>query len=59
MKYKVGDVVELKKPHSEGNCVKILEIVESGPYKGSYKIYIPYWDYFYIDDDDIVGKGEF
>lgn len=53
MKYKVNDWVRLKRPHSEGDSVRILEVV-----KKSYKIYIPYWDYFFITDKDILEINE-
>ena len=50
MNYRVGDIVQLKNPHSEGDHAKIYSIVD-----GMYKIYIPYWDYFMVSDEDIVG----
>ena len=53
MKYKVNDWVRLKRPHSEGDSVRILEVLKKG-----YKIYIPYWDYFVIFDKDILGLNE-
>lgn len=48
-KYKEGDIVLLKKPHSEGAFVTIKKVSWKG-----YVIYIPYWDYFYITDNDII-----
>ena len=50
--YVPGDRVRLRTPHSEGDEVTILEQL---PYK-QYKIYIPYWDYFRLDEDDIIEK---
>jgi hypothetical protein len=52
MKYMVGDVIQLKHGHSEGDFAKIYEVDED---RMMYKIYIPYWDYFYISDDEIIG----
>jgi hypothetical protein len=52
MKYKVGDVIQLKHGHSEGDFAKIHEVDED---RMMYKIYIPYWDFFYISDDEIIG----
>lgn len=63
MKYEIGDVVRLKRPHSEGDLVRILDIkeavVDTGPARLMYVVHIPYWDKFFIDDDDIIGLGEF
>jgi len=53
MKYKVGDLVRLKRPHSSGDIVNILEIIVD---RNCYKIYIPYWEHFLIRDEDIIEK---
>ena len=52
MKYKVGDRIQLKQEHSEGDNVTIEEILGN-----KYKIYIPYWGYFTVTDEDIIGIG--
>jgi hypothetical protein len=53
MKYSVRDEVRIKRPHSCGDTVFIQEVDEE---EQRYKVYIPYWGYFYIDDNDIIEK---
>jgi len=51
-KYKKGDYVTITPPHSEGSEVMISEAYSNC----TYKVYIPYWGYFTIEEKQIIKK---